>query len=232
MSDAATDSALQDLVGRLAAARDAATSLAGRPPLGVRAVEVAPGRRGYLAAFEGPAFVCLAHDLRPEGGLRRAREAASAGLLWEHVEVLVDAEALRALAGAAGRLLAIGQDPGGILGTLETVAARALELAAWRDEPLRAVASLPDLDRGVALHERLMGAYLRFMRASEPLVEAQDALPVEVLDALRALESAAGRAGAAERLADRLAAAMPGCDEGADEIVAAHLTPLAAGDGR
>jgi hypothetical protein len=83
------------------------------------------------------------------------------------------------------------------------------------------VASLPDLDRAVALHERLVGAYARFVRASEPLVAAQDTLSSALIDALRELEAAAGRAGAGERLAERLAAALPECREGADEMVAA-----------
>lgn len=217
---------LHDLVADLGRARDAAAALTGAPPLGVRAVEAAPGRRGYVVAFDGPAFLCLTDGLRPEQDRRRAREAAAASLLWEQVEELVAADALRGLAAAAGRLLALGEDPHGILGALEAVAARALEVAAWRDEPVRAVASLPDLDRAVALQERLSGAYARFMRVSEPLVAAQDSLSPALLDGLRSLESAAGWAGAAERLADRVAAAMPGCEELADEMVAAHVTRL------
>jgi hypothetical protein len=41
------------------------------------------------------------------------------------------------------------------------------------------------------------------------------------------VERSAGPAGAAERLADRLAAALPEGDEGADQVVGAHLTRLA-----
>jgi hypothetical protein len=37
----------------------------------------------------------------------------------------------------------------------------------------------------------------------------------------------AAPAGAAERLADRLAAAMPESEEGADQVVQAHITRLA-----
>ena len=177
-------------------------------------------------AFEGPAFLCLAADLTAEVDERRAREAASASLLWETVETLVDAAALRELARAVGRFLAVGGELTAVSQTLETLAARALELAAWRDEPLRALASLPALDDGVALHERLATAYSLFVRASEPLVGVQDTLTPEVIAALREVEEAAGRAGAAERLADRLAGAMPGCEDGADQMVAAHLTRL------
>lgn len=223
MAHADHDAAVQELVTRLGAARDAAAALAGEAPLGVREVEPVAGRRAYLAAFPGPAFLCLDATLRPEADARRAREAASASLLWEHVEAMVDPAALRDLASAIGRLLALGGDPPEVTGPLETVAARALELAAWREEPLRAVASLPDIDRGAAVQDRLHGAYARFMRASDPLVEVQDTLPEALIAALRDVEEAAGRAGAGDRLADRLAAALPECDEGADQILAASV---------
>lgn len=120
--------------------------------------------------------------------------------------------------------------PGGpeVAAALEAVAARALELAAWREEPRRVVASVPALDDAILLQERLMLAYGRFVHASEPLVAVQDTLPGEAVEALRAVEEAAGRAGAGERLADRLAAAMPECDEGAGQVVAVHLTRLRA----
>jgi hypothetical protein len=62
--------------------------------------------------------------------------------------------------------------------------------------------------------------------ASAPLVSAQDRLSDEHLAALRALEEAAGHAGLAEALTPRLGAAVPSCDQGADEILAAHLTRL------
>lgn len=226
MSDPSSETAAAQLVERLESARDAAAALAGTAPLGVRAIEPAPGRRGYVAAFEGPRFLCLDGALAAERSLRRARETASAGLLWEHAEAMVDPDALRELARAIGRLLALGDDPAGILPPLETVAARAIELAAWRDAPLRAIASLEELERGAALQERLNGAWRRFVRASEPLVERQDALDPVTVEALRDIEQAAGAAGAAERLADRLAAAMPDCEEGAEQMVAVHVTRL------
>lgn len=228
MAGAHPEERLQELVGGLSSARDAAAGLSGQAPLGVRAVEPAAGRRSYLVAFEGPAFLCLAADLTAEKDERRAREAASASLLWETVESLVDSAALRELARSVGRFLAIGGELTAVSQSLEVVATRALALAAWRDEPLRALASLPDLDEGVALHERLSTAWSLFVRASEPLVEAQDTLTPDVVAALRDVEESAGRAGAAERLADRLAGAMPGCEDGADQMVAAHLTRLRA----
>ena len=217
------DAAVRDLVERLHAARDAAAAVAGEVPLGVRAVEPAAGRRAYLAAFPGPAFLCLDERLAPEADPRRAREAASASLLWEHVEAMVDPDALRDMASAIGRLLALGGDPPEVTGPLETVAARALELAAWREDPMRAVASLPDIDEGAGVQDRLHGAYARFMRASDPLVAVQDTLPEALVAALRDVEEAAARAGAGDRLADRLAAAIPECDEGAGQMLDADV---------
>jgi hypothetical protein len=113
-----------------------------------------------------------------------------------------------------------------VAATLETVAARALELARWRDDPARAVASVPELDRATVLQERLVGAYRRFLRASEPLVEVQDRLDAGLVEALGDVERSAGPAGAAERLAERLGAAMPESEEGAAQVVRAHLTRL------
>jgi hypothetical protein len=217
---------IEELVQLLGSAREAATEVAGEPPLGVRAVEPAAGRRGYLCAFDGPRFLCLDARLAPERDLRRARQAASAGLLWEHVETLVDAAALQDLAEAIGRLLAQGGDPPAVTATLEVVAARALELLAWREDPVRALASLPDTDTACRIQERLVGAYRRFVRASEPLVEVQDTLPAPLLQSLVAVEEAAGRAGAAERLAEALARAMPDCEEGAEQMMASHVTRL------
>ncbi len=164
--------AVRDLVDRLAAARDAADRIAGSASLGLRAVERGrpPQLRGRLRGRR-PSSACT-EDLSAETSARRAREAASASLLWEHAEALVDAEALRELVRAIGRLLALGGEPAEVAEPLEVVAARALELAAWRDEPRRVVASLPDLDVASRLQERLVGAYARFVRASDPLVEA------------------------------------------------------------
>jgi hypothetical protein len=221
------EGALRALVDDLGAARDAATAVAGRPPLGVRAVEAAHGGRTYLCAFEGPAFLCLDARLAPERDARRVREAAAASLLWERVESLIDAAALRDLAGAIGRLLARGGEPPEVAASLEVVAARALELARWRDDSLRALASVPELDRAIALQERLVGAYRRFLRASEPLVEEQDRLDPGLVEALGDVERSAGPAGASERLAERLAAALPEGEDGADQVVRAHVTRLA-----
>jgi hypothetical protein len=139
----------------------------------------------------------------------------------------VDPDALRDLARAASRLLASGTEEGPLADAVAALAQEALELAAWREAPERALASLTELERGAALHERLRAAYAAFVAASEPLVAVQHELPAERVADLRALEEAAGRTGVAEPLSATLGAAVPACDEGAGEILAAHLTPLA-----
>lgn len=217
---------LGTLVGFLASARDAAAARAGRDPLGLRAVELADGARRALCAFPGPAFLCLDPALGPERSARRTRQVAAASLLAEHAEALVDADALRGLAAAAGRVLALRADAAGLEEALGGVATAALALAAWREAPERAIAALAALDEAVVLQERVLLGYGRFVAASEPLVGVQDRLPDDLVAALRALEQSAGRAGATGRLAEALAQALPGCEEGAAEIAEAHLTPL------
>jgi hypothetical protein len=224
MDEALAERLLADLV----AARDAAEALAGRPSAGVRAVEPSVGHRWYLCAFVGPAFLCLTAQLEPERDERRVRRVAVASLLYEQAEMLVDAEALRELARAAGRLLASGPEPGEVADAAGAVADEALGLAAWRDAPERALASLPDVEWAGVRHERVRAAYTRFVTATEPLVTMQDELSADLVARLRGLEEAAGRAGVAEDLTARLGAAVPACDNGADEILAAHLTALGA----
>lgn len=222
MADLAAERLLEDLVR----AFEAAERISGQTPVGVRAVEPAAGRRLYLCAFDGPRFLCLDADARPQRRASAVRDAATASLLWEHLEALVDAEALRALVAAIGRLLAVGGEPEAVTAHLGRLAEHALELAAWRDDPRRALASLPQIDQAVALQDRLLEWYGRYLIASEPLVEAQDELPEALVLALRSLEERAAAAGAGERLADQLAGAMPECDESAAQLLDGHLTPL------
>jgi hypothetical protein len=217
---------LEELVRHLAAARDAAQAVAGRAPIGLRAVETGGGR-WYLCAFEGPAFLCLDAELRVEASERRAREVACAGLLYERLEQLVDPGRLRELAAAAGRAIARGGERGDVGESLVGLAQAALDLAAWREAPERALASVLELDVGSRLHERVRAAYGRFVAATDPLAAAQDTLPPERVEALRGVEEAAGRAGLGDSLARRLGATIEDCDEGAVQVVAAHLTRLA-----
>jgi hypothetical protein len=218
--------AAEELVVDLEAASAAAAGTAGRAPLGLRAVEPVPDRRWYLCAFEGPAFLCLTSSLTTESDVDRVREVAAASLLWEHAEALVDPEALRVLARSASRLIAAGEEEPEVADSLAALAQAALALAAWREAPERALAALDDLESGVALHERARSAYGRFVVVTEPLVAIQEELAPERRAALREVEESAGRAALGGGLAARLADAMPDCDEGALQVVAAHLTRL------
>lgn len=217
--------AIGDLVGRLQGAHDEAARHAGRAPLGVRAVEVVPGSLRFLCAFEGPGFLCLV-DGTPARAARTVRETATAGLTWEHVESLVDADRLSELAVAAGRVLALTSEPPRMVGAVEELVEALRPLSAWRLNPLRACASVPQLDIAAALQDRAHRAFGMFVAASDHLVEAQDTLGPDLVAALRGFEEAAGRAGVGERLADVIGGLVPACDRAADEVVATHLTPL------
>ncbi|MCC6831367.1 MAG: hypothetical protein IT200_08470 [Thermoleophilia bacterium] len=222
----ALDAAVEDLVGRLGAARSAAAGVAGAPPLGLRAVELAAASAHYVCAFEGPAFLVLDPGLRPVASRHAVLRHAAAGLLWEQLEGLVDAGRLRALAAAGGRLLASGLEAPAAVDAVEDAVQAALRVASWREGPLRAVASMTQVDVVSTLQERMHAAYVRFVAATEPLVERQDALGEDLVAALRAFEEAAALAGAGERLADRIGLMLPACDEGAAEMAGVHLTPL------
>jgi nucleotide-binding universal stress UspA family protein len=217
---------LDRLVEDLGSARDRAEAIAGDHPLGVRAVEIVEGRRGYLVALPGPRFLCLDGALATEGSGRRARETARASLLAEYTESALDAALLNALVESVGRALAVGIDPPEVQEALGELAQRAIDVAEWSAAPERALASVPRLDDALALHARLLRAWERYVKVSEPLAEAQDALDDQTLAALRGIEEAAAAAGAARSLTDALAQAMSQCDAAADEILAAHVTRL------
>jgi len=214
------------LVADLSRAREAAERLAGAAPLGLRAVEPPGDGRWYLCAFEGPTFLCLTASFEPERDEAVARRVAAAALLVEHVEGIVDAAELRLLATMAARVAALAGDER-IVASLGPVADAALRLADWREAPERALASVPALDEAAALHEAVRTAYGGFVAATDPLVAVQDRLPAELLQALQEVEEAAGRAGIARGLGDRICDDMAGVDEAAVELIASHVTPLA-----
>jgi len=220
--------ALEGLVDRLEQARGAAERAAGRPPLGLREVELAPGTRNYLCAFEGPAFICLSGALHPVSDAHIAHRVATVGLVWEQLEADVDPSRLGEVAAAAARVLAATDAPGPMVDAVAETAEGAMAIRAWRDSPLRAIASLVQVDVLFALQERGHRAYSRFVRASEPLVARQDELASDLVAALGGFERASIAAGLGARLADRLGAVVSSCDQAAGEIVAAHLTPLEA----
>jgi hypothetical protein len=225
----APDDAVRALAKELDAARAASGRLAGGEPVGVRAVEAVAGRRRYLVALDGPRFLCLDSALQPETAVEAVREAAAAALVVESAEAILDPEALRGLARAGGRVIAAigpGARHEGWEEHVQELMHRTALLAAWREEPARAVASLPDLDRGLELHAAARRVYEAFLVATEPLVERQGGLDPDLVDALAALERAAAEAGVGDPLPRRLAGLMEGIDRGADEIVDGHLTRL------
>ncbi len=214
------------LARELTEAAEAAEAAAGREPLGIRAIEPLDGRRWYLAAFAGPAFLCLDRALTAERDGRRVRAAASASLLVEAVEALLPPDELRYFSEAGARLIAQSAGSPHLDEALQATGQAILALLAWREDPQREVASVAAVDTAVALQERAFDAYGRYVAVSEPLVSRQDELAPDLVSALRVYEEAAGRAGVAEKLASRLADAMADCEEGAEQVAAAHLVPL------
>lgn len=212
--------------GDMMAAREAAVGVAGVPMLGLRAVRPGAGGRAWLVALEGPAFLCLDDALDPEPSLTRFRDVAQAGLAAELVDDAVDAAALRAFRAPADAMAAWAGDMPAAVEALGRAAAAADELATWREDPRRIIASLIDLDEAAAIQERAHAAYATFAGLTEPLVERQESLDPALLQALIEVERAADAAGLGASLGKMLAEAMPGIVEAADEMARAHVTPL------
>ncbi len=212
--------------GAMMAAREAAVGVAGVPMLGLRAVRPGAGGRAWLVALEGPAFLCLDDALDPEPSLTRFRDVAQAGLAAELVDDAVDAAALRAFRAPADAMAAWVGDMPAAVEALGRAATAADELATWREDPRRIIASLVDLDEAAAIQERAHAAYATFAGLTEPLVERQDSLDPSLLQALIEVERAADAAGLGASLGTMLAEAMPGIVEAADEMARAHVTPL------
>ncbi len=214
------------LAAGMAAARDAAESLAGQSMAGLRAVRPGTGGLAWLVAFEGPAFLCLDTHLRPVGSLARVRDVAQASLAAEVVEDMVNADALRALRAHVEVLAPWRADMPAAVDALGRAAGAAEDLAEWRDAPERIVASLVAMDAAVGMQERAHAAYATFVGVTEPLVSRQDELDRELLAALASLEQAAGEAGLGASLGKVMGEGMGAIVEAADELAAAHLTPL------
>jgi len=226
----ALERALEDLVGRLAEARAAAERTTGYQALGLREVELAPGARNYLCAFEGPAFVCLTDVGRPVTDAHVVHRVATVSLVWEQLEADVDPSRLADVATSAARVLAATDAPAPMVEAVADTAEHAMAIRVWREAPLRAIASLVQVDVLFALQERGHRAYSGFVQGSEPLVARQDELPPELVAALAGFERAAIAAGLGARLADRLGEVVGSCDQAAAEIVAAHVIPLNDGE--
>jgi hypothetical protein len=220
---AALDDALEALVARLGRARDAAAAAVGRPPLGLREVEFAPGDHAYLCAFDGPAFVCVDAHGEVVSAAHVVHRIATLSLVWEQLEAEVDGTRLEEVAEAAGRVLALTDAPAPMCAAIAATTEHVMTLVAWRASPLRATASLVQVDVLFALQERVTGEYARFVHASEPLVAEQESLNADLAAALGAFERAAIAAGLGARLADRLGGAVGAAGQAADEIVAAQV---------
>lgn len=225
-----TEAELEALAEVLARAAAAAGELGPTEPIGVRAVEPRVGIRRYLCAFAGPRFLCLDAELRPVTQARPVREAAAAVLLWERALDEVDVGALHAFASASGALLARGVPGAAVDAALQELTAAALRLAAWKDAPERALASVTDIEDAIARQAAVRDRYGDFVRATDPLAADQDSLEPDLVAALREIEECAGRARVADPLAGRLGEWMADCDEGAADVVVAHITPLDEGD--
>ena len=219
----ALDDALLALVSRLERARDAAAARAGRPPLGLREVELAPGDHVYLCAFDGPAFLCVDERGEVVSGQHVVHRVASMSLVWEQLEAEVDGTRMEEVAETAGRVLALTDTPAPMCAAIAATAEHIGAVVTWRVSPLRATASLGQVDVLFALHERATREYARFVQASEPLAADQDRLDADLTAALGAFERAAIAAGLGARLADRLGGVVGAAGQAADEIVAAQL---------
>jgi len=221
--DSALERALTELVDRLDLAKAAAERAGAQPVLGLREIELAPGRREYLCAFDGPAFLCLDASLSPVGDARAVHRAATVSLVWEQLEAEIAPSRLSDVAAGAARVLALTDTPGDMCAAIAATAEGATAICAWRESPLRAIASLVQIDVLLALHDRATRAYAGFVTASEPLVAQQDRLDTGLAAALGDFERGAIAAGLGARLADRIAGAVGAADEAAEEIVAARL---------
>lgn len=221
--------ALSHLAAELTAARAAAEAHVGVPPLGIRAVDTSPGRRRYLCAFPGAAFLCMDEAHRPATQREEVRRVASCALLVEHGEGAIDGPELTMFATLAGRVARVAGDAD-LGATLHGLATAAMALNAWREAPERAIASLASLEDAIAMHDRLRVGFERFVEQSDPLVATQDSLPGELVDALREFELAAGRVALSRPLASALAEAIGAIDAGAEEIADGHVTTLAPDD--
>src|ERR1700686_914612 len=122
--------ALHGLVDRLEHASHAAERAAGRAPLGLREVELAPGTRHYLCAFEGPAFICLTGASRPVTDPHIVHRVATIGLVWEQLEADVDPSRLGEVAEAAARVLAATDTHGQVVDAVAETAERAMAICA------------------------------------------------------------------------------------------------------
>lgn len=208
---------LDDLVDRLAAARDAIDHMTGQPAAGVRAVEPRPDERYYMCVLADGGLTCLDDALGPVPRGDSVRAVLRAALLSEHAEESVDAAALDVLRNAAASLAARSDDAP-LQVACRRLADAAGDLADWRRDPAREVATVADLDGAVRRHDAVRSAHVGFLAATDPLVPIQDTLPSDLIESLQSLEQASSQAGVGGALTPVLAAALEGIDQSLAEL--------------
>ncbi len=188
---------------------------------------------GRLNSPPGIACICVRSTVRhscvstqagaPVAAAHVVHRVATMSLVWEQLEAEVDGARLEEVIETSGRVLALTDAPAPMCAAIAATAEHVMAIIAWRTSPLRATASLMQVDVLFALHERATREYARFVQASEPLAAEQDRLDGDLTAALGAFERAAIAAGLGARLADRLGGAVGAAGQAADEIVAAQI---------
>ncbi len=177
------------------------------PVTGIRAVEPEPDARRYLCVRRSGDVICVDREGRPIDDEDERHRVAAAVLLVEYVEESIDGEECRLVASLSDRLSSAA---------LSTVAVRSVtalgeaagSLADWCLDPARSIARVAELDRVAQLQSGAHVAHSTYLAATEALVEVQDTLDGGLIELLRDLENACGRAGIAAPLSAALSQAM------------------------
>ncbi len=197
---------------------------AGNPVTGIRAVEPEPRLRRYLCVRRDQEVFCVDADGHPVDDPEERRRTAAAVLLVEHVEECIDGEECRLVATLADRLTAAEVDER--TATMASGLSRsATALADWRLDPMRAIARIAELDRAASLQSDAHVAHGGYLAATEPLVGIQDTLDGALVELLRDLENACGRAGIAASLSGTLATVMDQIDADAARLLGGDVAP-------
>lgn len=177
------------------------------PVTGIRAVEPEPAARRYLCVRRSGEVMCVDREGRPLEDADERHRVAAAVLLVEYVEESIDGEECRLVASLSDRITSADLDAVAIR-SAEALAEAAASLADWRLDPERSIARVADLDRAAQLQSGAHVAHSTYLAATEHLVEIQDTLDGGLIEILRDLENACGRAGIAASLPAALGQAM------------------------
>ncbi len=177
------------------------------PVTGIRAVEPEPDTRRYLCVRRNGGVFCVDRQGDAIDDIDERHRIAAAVLLVEYIEESIDGEECRLVATLAERLAA--SDLGaGATRSARTLGDAAAALADWRLDPARSIARIAELDQGAQLQSDAHVAHSTYLTATEHLVAVQDTLDGELIELLRDLENACGRAGIAASLSAALGSAM------------------------